>query len=181
MQGNIRIIGGRFKGKKIPVLTEATLRPTPNRVRETLFNWLMHDLPEAMCLDAFSGSGALGLEALSRGAKKVVLLEKSREIYAALKKTVASFDSQGIEIYHEDAFDYLKQTSLTFDIIFLDPPFQSDLLQKCLDLLKKTSVLTPNGRVYVESEEPITPAPEGWECLRHQKAGAVYYGLYSYG
>lgn len=187
MRGNIRIIAGRFKGKRIPVLETPGLRPTPNRIRETLFNWLMHDIPGARCLDSFAGSGALGFEALSRGATQVVLLEADLKTYAQLLKTAQTFQTTcrdsfaaSITIHHADALDYLKCTPLQFDIIFLDPPFQTACLSACLAMLnKRPALLTPSGLVYVESDQPLALDSAHWHCLRQQKAGAVYYGLYT--
>lgn len=180
MTGAIRIIGGRLKGKKIPVIAQSTLRPTPNRVRETLFNWLMQDIRGAVCLDAFAGSGALGLEAFSRGAKQVILLEKDLKTYEHLKKIIQSIGAEpAVSVFHTHALDYLKKTQPPFDIIFLDPPFQSNELPLCLDTLAYPSnILTPRGLVYIESSQPPLLDQAQWIGLRQQQAGSVYYGLY---
>jgi 16S rRNA (guanine966-N2)-methyltransferase len=189
MTGSIRIIGGNYKGKKIPVLSRTSLRPTPNRVRETLFNWLMHDISQAVCLDAFAGSGALGLEALSRGAKNVVFIEQDPAVYQHLKKTIATFlppthatqqVSSLVEVLNRNALDYLKHSPLSFDIIFLDPPFQSNDLAACLKQLTESKALSPQGILYIESNSPPPIDPAKWCCLRSQHAGSVYYGLYQW-
>lgn len=174
---SVRIIGGKYKGKKIPVLHQATLRPTPNRIRETLFNWLMHDIRNAVCLDAFAGSGALGFEALSRGAQQVTLIEKQPETFASLQQTANAFDVSSIELLQTDFFDYLKKSPRSFDIIFLDPPFHADLLMRCFQELSQSSLIKPQGLIYVESDRPLSPHPQ-WTSLREQHAGLVYYGLY---
>ncbi len=113
MKQIVRIIGGQFRGKKIHFPPEAGLRPTPDRVKETLFNWLMHDIPKARCLDAFAGSGGLGLEAFSRGAARVVFVEQSPAVYAYLNKTLAEFNTNKLQLVHQDALAYLKNNYRT--------------------------------------------------------------------
>lgn len=177
MSGKIRIISGQFKGKTITVLNQDSLRPTPNRVRETLFNWLMHDIRHTVCLDGFAGSGALGLEALSRSAKSVVLLEKDPLIYKQLKQTAGAFQSEAIQLVQTDFFSFLKQTTIVFNLVFLDPPFDKELLPACLDALGSSPALLAGGLVYLESDQPL-PHPAEWEVVKSSKAGSVYYGLY---
>src|SRR3990167_149658 len=123
MPGKIKIIAGIYKGKTLPVINTAHLRPTPNRVRETLFNWLMFEIKAYTCLDAFAGSGALGIEALSRGAKKVILLEKDKEVFNKLEKTTQSLKNDAIIPLKADFFTFITTTKEQFDLIFLDPPF----------------------------------------------------------
>jgi 16S rRNA (guanine966-N2)-methyltransferase len=178
MSGKIHIIGGQFKGKALSVVNQQTLRPTPNRVRETLFNWLMHDIRHATCLDGFAGSGALGLEALSRGAQSVVLLEKDPVVYKQLKQTTNSFQSDAIQLVQTDFFSFLKQTTQAFNLIFLDPPFDSNLLPKCLDALSSSPALKPSGLVYLESNLPLPDPALDWEVMKTSKAGNVHFGLY---
>lgn len=178
MTGKIRIIGGLFKGKHLPVLEHPSLRPTPNRIRETLFNWLMHDIQNAYCLDAFAGSGALGCEALSRGANSVVLLEKDLRLYVHLKKTLTSLEKKGLTLIHTDAIHYLETTSNQFDIVFLDPPFQSSLLPDCIHQLTTRPVLKPQGLLYVESAESLLLDEIRWQEIHYKKTGKVYYGLF---
>lgn len=171
----IQIIAGRYRGKKLPVLSQDTLRPTPNRVRETLFNWLMHEIPGSTCLDAFAGTGALGFEAISRGAAQVTMLEQDLQTFRQLD-AVASVFQPAPHLLHQDTPQYLQHCTQSFDLIFLDPPFHSDLLNTCLQILAERSLLTTQGFVYVESDKPI-PVPHTWQCHRMKKAGQVYYGL----
>lgn len=183
MKQVVQIIGGRFRGKKLPVLTLDGLRPTPNRVRETLFNWLMHDIHGARCLDAFAGSGALGFEAYSRGASQVILLEHHPQAYAQLSKLASDLSSSTntsssqLMIKHVDAHLFLKNTTEQFNLIFLDPPFSKDDLLPCIKLLERPGLLAKGGLVYIESAKAIDlPA---WETLKLKRAGQVVYGLYT--
>lgn len=178
MKQQIKIIGGRFKGRVVNFPETAEIRPTPNRVRETLFNWLMHDIKNACCLDAFAGSGALGFEAFSRGAARVVFVEQTRTVYHHLKREAQRFGSPELIIVHHEASTYLKQTNTPFDIIFLDPPFSQDQLIKCLPTLENSQVLRPHGLLYIESEKEMTLNPAHWKKLRLKETGQVTYGLY---
>lgn len=178
MKQTVRIIGGQWRGKKIQFPTVHAIRPTPDRVRETLFNWLMHDIQGARCLDAFAGSGALGLEALSRGAGQVTLLEKTPEVYRYLKQLAPSFNSTKLHVIQADACHFLQHSTLSFDIIFLDPPFASHYLSTCIDLLCHSSLLVSQGLLYVESPNQIALDPANWEVLKFKQTGAVCYGLY---
>ena len=177
MKEGIRIIGGKFRGKKIPVLDAPDLRPTPARVRETLFNWLGHKVNQSRCLDAFAGSGLLGLEALSRGASKVTLIEHSLAAYRHLKKIGSAFEHHDIDIFHQDSLQFIAGSALKYDIIFLDPPFESTLLYQVMDLIASSDILAEDAVVYTESSEPIRPG-SWWVELKNKKAGQVYYGLY---
>ena len=177
MKQTVRIIGGLYRGKKIPFLDSNGLRPTPDRVRETVFNWLMHDIRQARCLDAFAGSGAMGFEALSRGASAVTLIEKSPAVATHLNRIITELKQPQIKVIHTDALEYIRNTKDTFDIIFLDPPFQSNLLTNCLNQLGQSTVLREQGLVYVESASEIDAPQSTWKRLKHQKAGQVYYGL----
>lgn len=180
----IRIIGGEFRGRKINFLndfsTGCELRPTPDRVRETLFNWLSQPIVNAECLDAFAGSGALSFEAISRGAKHVTSIEQSPSVAKDIQENTERFKInaifQRLNILNTNTLDYLTQTTQTFDIIFLDPPFQKDLLKPSLLLIQQRRLLRSNGYLYVESNEPIEL--ENWHCFRSKKAGNVYYGLF---
>lgn len=178
MKQTIRIIGGQFRGKKLHFPETEGLRPTPNRVRETLFNWLMHDIRDAHCLDAFAGSGALGFEAYSRGAAKVILLEKETDVYANLLKTALTFDSPKLSIQKTDACEFLQQTKEHFNIVFLDPPFAKNYLPHCLDLLAHSDVLTKDGLLYLESPHEITIDQAIWQQIKLKHAGQIVYGLY---
>ena len=176
MTGQIKIIAGQFKGKKIKVPDMLDCRPTPNRVRESLFNTLQFDIRDANCLDAFSGSGALGLEAYSRGAQTVVFLEKEPRAFFNLKKTLADFkaSSASLELYQLDCMDYLNQTRRQFDIIFLDPPFRQNLWQSVCEIIHRNNILTPEGILYIEAPQLIQLPSSDWQLYKHQKMSSVY-------
>lgn len=174
----IRIIGGQYRGKKLTFPVIDGLRPTPDRVRETLFNWLMHTIHDARCLDAFAGSGALGFEAFSRGAGSVVFIEKSHAAFAHLQKTAATFNSPKLTVLNQDACTYMQQTKAAFDVIFLDPPFSHNQLPECINTLENSPILAPGGLIYLESPHEIELNPAIWEQVKLKKAGQVCYGLY---
>ena len=178
MKQTIRIIGGVYRGKKLNFPDLVGLRPTPDRVRETLFNWLMGEIRDACCLDAFAGSGALGFEAFSRGASKVVFIEQAPIAYNNLKQIASSFSAPNLIVIKADANEYLLTSKEQFDIVFLDPPFLQDHLSQCMDTLAQTAVLAPHGLVYVESPDEIKIAPDVWEKIKLKRAGQVVYGLY---
>ena len=184
MNETIRIIGGQYRGKKLSFKAHDGLRPTPDRVRETLFNWLMHDIRDASCLDAFAGSGALGFEAFSRGAAHVTLIEQAQPTFLTLQQQAALFNSgrrealQKLAVIQTDAVNYLKTTTQSFDIIFFDPPFSKPQLYTTIDWLGEAPCLKPGGLLYVESREEITLALDHWETLKLKQAGHVIYGLY---
>ncbi|KTD19664.1 16S rRNA (guanine(966)-N(2))-methyltransferase RsmD [Legionella londiniensis] len=178
MKQTVRIIGGKYKGKKIHFPAIEGLRPTPDRVRETLFNWLMHDIAGAHCLDAFAGSGALGLEAYSRGAEEVVFLEAEPRAWSNLKKNITSFDENRLSVFKANALSYFQKAGKTFNIIFLDPPFAKGYLPQCLAALEKSQILLPEGLLYMESEQEITVNEQYWQQLKLKKAGHVVYALY---
>lgn len=182
--GQLRIIGGIWKRTPIPVLDLPGLRPTPDRVRETLFNWLGQDLTGWRCLDLFAGSGSLGLEAASRGAANATLLDQDPKACALIGALINKLKaSDRIQIHRADALRWLESHEKTgisdpFDLIFLDPPFGSDLLKKALP--KALNCLTPGGLVYVESDQPLdTPWLDalGLTAVRADKAGTVHYHL----
>lgn len=177
MKSIIRIIGGQYRGKKLSVPDIEGLRPTPDRVRETLFNWLMNDIRGARCLDAFAGTGALGLEAFSRGAAEVCFIEKNNTAVKHLQMLLSSFNTKQLSIIHGDANDFIRQSKLLFDVVFLDPPFNSNLLAITLETLRQSTLLNPNGLVYIESAEEIVPDPLRWLIVKQKKAGMVFYGL----
>ncbi len=174
----IRIIGGTYRGKKISFPAIEGLRPTPDRVRETLFNWLMHDVREATCLDAFAGSGALGFEAFSRGAHAVTLVEQSPVAYANLKKQALSFQSARLNVIQADAATFLAETPLAFDVIFFDPPFANLSLFEGPLKQGAAHALRPGGFLYLESPHEIALDRTVWEPLKLKQAGRVFYSLY---
>jgi 16S rRNA (guanine966-N2)-methyltransferase len=171
-KGKIRIIAGEFRGRRIPVPDRPGLRPTPDRVRETLFNWLGQSLVGLSCLDLFAGSGALGFEAASRGAARVVMVEHDRAVFEVLKKTRDTIGAKQVELVLEDAFAYLKRTEESFDVVFLDPPFGQNALPAVFRQLGQHCGLERGARVYVESSEPFA-AGEGWRELKRARAGQV--------
>ena len=177
MKQVIRIIGGQYRGKKIAFPDGDGLRPTPDRVRETLFNWLMNDIRNARCLDAFAGSGALGLEAFSRGAAEVCLIEQQKSTFIHLQTIISGFKASNLTLMNTNACDFIRQTKRVFDIIFLDPPFDANLLTPCLIDLSEHSILPTGGLVYIESSQEIISDPLQWESLKQKRAGQVVYGL----
>ena len=150
------------------------LRPTPDRVRETLFNWLGQRLDGRNCLDLFAGSGALGFEAASRGAARVVMVENDRGVFAGLQETRDLVGARQVELVLGDAFEYLSKGDGRFDVVFLDPPFRQNALPALLERLPAR--LAPGARVYVEAPEALEPA-EGWRELKRSRAGQVSYQL----
>jgi 16S rRNA (guanine966-N2)-methyltransferase len=170
----VRIIGGEHRGRRIAVAERPGLRPTPDRVRETLFNWLGQRLDGLACLDLFAGSGALGFEAASRGAARVVMVENDRAAFVALEKIKDLLKARNIDLQFTDAFDYLRRGEERFDVVFLDPPFGQNALAAALERLPAR--LTPGARVYVEAPQPLQlSAP--WRELRRDRAGQVSYQL----
>jgi len=179
-QHQLRIVGGRHRGRRLPVLDQPGLRPTADRVRETLFNWVAPTIAEARCLDLFAGSGALGLEACSRGAGEVVLIERAAAAARQLEVNVRTLGERSVEVVRADALDWLATTPpRPFDLIFLDPPFAADLLAPALTRLIEDGWVAPGGRLYVERgrQEGLPEAPPGWVLLRDKCAGQVRYGL----
>jgi len=172
--GSLRVIGGKYRSRVLRVPQRPGLRPTPDRVRETLFNWLGQDLSGLACLDLFSGSGALGFEAASRGATRVVLVEKDRAVVAELERSRAALGASQVAIVCVDAADYVKRERERFDVVFLDPPFRQNALPGILESLGPR--LEPGARVYVESEAPVE-AGAPWAELKRARAGQVSYQL----
>lgn len=176
--GRIRIIAGQWRGRRLAVPAAPGLRPTPDRVRETLFNWLAPRVPGARCLDLFAGSGALGLEAASRGAGEVVLVERSRPVVAALEAAVAALGAGTVvRVVAGDALDWLAPGRGPFDLIFLDPPYAGGLLDPALAVIHRAGLLAPGGRLYLEDRRADVPLPPGWRILRQGRAGEVRFAL----
>ena len=156
------------------------LRPTAERIRETLFNWLVPHMHGARCLDLFAGTGALGLEALSRGAGEVVFVEKSAAAAKALRANVALLEATGADVCQADALEYLAAAGASpFDIVFLDPPFAADMLEDLCRLLDETSLVKNGSLVYLEDDRARPPVnlPESWTLLKSKTAGNVRYAL----
>jgi len=177
-KGRIRIIGGQYRSRLLRVAARPGLRPTPDRVRETLFNWLGQDLSGAACLDLFAGSGALGFEAASRGASRVVMIESDRVALSALEASRTALGATQVEIIGSGAEAYLKSARERFDVVFLDPPFRQNAVPGLLARLPR--VLSARARVYAESAEPVDAA-EGWHELKRSRAGGVSYQLFEWG
>ena len=171
---SVRIIGGRLRRHQIFFPDAVGLRPTPDRVRETLFNWLGQDLTGKTCLDLFAGSGALGFEAASRYAKRVVMVEMAKPVYSQLQQNQARLKLEDIvELHYQSALSFLAKHHTLFDLIFLDPPFASNELMQILPLLP--SHLTQQGLLYIEAAQPLTLPVGHW--LKQGKAGEVHFGL----
>ena len=170
----VRIIGGRHRGRVVRFPAAPGLRPTPDRVRETLFNWLGQDLTGWRTLDLYAGSGALSLEAVSRGATLAVAVDRNPALIRALQATAIAFGALGIEVHAAGAVEYLAHETRTFDVVFLDPPFDTD---PWLSLLPPCATrVAPAGFIYAEAARELAP-PEGLRVWRHARAGAVHYHL----
>lgn len=180
--GTINIIGGQWRSRKIAVIDANGLRPTPNRVRETLFNWLQADIFNSYCLDLFAGSGALSFEAASRGAKSVIQIENNAAAFAMLKTNAEKLSATHVEIYQTDALSYLQNTSnQQFDVVFIDPPFGLGLVEQSCEWLEKNSWLAPFAKIYVETEINLSfQIPQNWQLLKSKTAGEVAYQLFEY-
>ncbi|MHB1084093.1 MAG: 16S rRNA (guanine(966)-N(2))-methyltransferase RsmD [Thiobacillus sp.] len=170
----VRIIGGQFRRRLLDFPGSTGLRPTPDRVRETLFNWLGQDLPGWTCLDLFAGSGALGFEAASRGAQRVIMIERDAQAVAALEKNRGVLGASGIDVLRVDALAWLAKNRETFDLIFVDPPFDSGLAQTVLAELALH--LKSGGHVYVEQGSAAI-APPGFIIHRSGRAGRSHFAL----
>ena len=179
MNQNLRIIGGEWRGRRIRFPGEGGIRPTPDRVRETLFNWLMARVPGSRCLDLFAGSGALGLEALSRGAAHATFIERERRNVASLRETTALLAPGRSTVIEADALAWLAGPPQSFDIVFLDPPFAAGVLVEATCLLEARGWLAADAYIYMEMPaKAVVPAlPGGWESHRSGRAGAVGYHL----
>lgn len=179
-RGEIRIIGGEWRGRKVRFPQAATLRPTPDRVRETVFNWLQFDVAGTRCLDLFAGSGALGFEALSRGASRVVFVERDAAAAAAIRDTLDRLHCDRGRVEQQDAFQFLASAPPEpFDIVFLDPPYDQRWLERSCALLERGDWLASSAWIYLEDAASAgAPClPSGWALLRSKTAGDVGYHL----
>jgi 16S rRNA (guanine966-N2)-methyltransferase len=170
----IRITGGEWRSRLIEVPDAPGLRPTPDRVRETLFNWLGHDLSGLACLDLFAGSGILGFEAASRGADHVALVEHSRPAFAALKKHADGFACPRLELFCCDALKFVPLSGRRFDLVFLDPPYGKGWLARIEPRLDQLAA--PNARLYAEAEMPLERLGR-WSVVKQGRAGQVFFHL----
>lgn len=174
----LRIVGGRWRGMRIDFPPIEAIRPSPDRVRETLFNWLQAQIVGTRCLDLFAGSGALGIEALSRGAAAVTFVDREPQIGRHLTQTLERLGASGASVQVEDAARFLNRPPQPFDVVFLDPPFASALLQTAFTRLPQ-GWLAPEAHIYVEcpADAPLPPLPAGWMVYRSKQAGQVGYHL----
>jgi len=176
-RGKLRIIGGRWRGSRIAVPEGVALRPSGDRVRETLFNWLAPRLPGAHCLDLFAGTGVLGLEALSRGAAACCFIEREPRLVSELRRNAGRLGAAGAEILEMDALRYLAGERRPYDVVFLDPPFGAADIGKLCTLLA-AGWLASDALVYIETSRDEAPAlPPGWDWRRRKTAGGVSFGL----
>lgn len=178
--GELRLIGGRWRGRRLPVIDQPGLRPTSDRTRETLFNWLAPVIDGSCCLDCFAGAGALGLEAASRGAARVVMIEQSALAARQLRENCALLSAGAVEVVQGDALAWLHHPCpQPFDLVFLDPPFSGDLMARSCGLLARGGWVAPGSLIYLETDVAGTlPAlPDAWELLRQKRAGQVRYAL----
>jgi 16S rRNA (guanine966-N2)-methyltransferase len=175
----LRIIGGTWRGRRLRFPPSPEIRPTPDRVRETLFNWLGTRVSGARCLDLFAGSGALGLEALSRGAGHVTFVERDAAAVRELRARLAEWGAKGAQVEQADATRFLGRPGEPFDVVFLDPPFASDLLARAAELLERGNWLAPGALIYVEcaARTGLPPLPESWTLAKQKQAGEVGYHL----
>jgi 16S rRNA (guanine966-N2)-methyltransferase len=178
-KGSIRIIGGSHRGRKLPVLMSEGLRPTTDRVKETVFNWLMPFIQDSLCLDCFAGSGGLGFEALSRGASHVSFVELNKAAAQQLLENQRLLKSSNISIVNSDVLIFIEKSINKFDIVFIDPPFRKNLVEQTAKQLDQHS-LADNALIYVEmeSEDNNQQLPTNWTLLKEKIAGQVVYRLY---
>lgn len=177
--GSVRIVAGRLRGSKLPVPEAPGLRPTSDRVRETLFNWLMPVIEGSRCLDLFAGTGALGIEAASRGAREVVLVEHDARLARALESQLERLRVPEARVVAVTAESFLRGAATPYDIVFLDPPFARDLWHAVAEALEQGGWLSERAQIYVESPRDLAPAlPARWQLWREGATGEVRYALY---
>lgn len=178
-RNHLRIIGGRWRGRKLAFPSVDGLRPTGDRIRETLFNWLGAYLPDSRCLDLFAGSGALGIEALSRGAAQVTLLEQHPQAAAQLQSHLRTLNAETGQVIATDALRWLNQPGTPMDIVFIDPPFQADLWQATCAALENHGWLNSGCAIYIETprDYPLQVPPQ-WRLHREKHSGQVSYRLF---
>lgn len=177
-RNRLRIIAGTWRGRRLAFAPLPGLRPTPDRVRETLFNWLAPVIRGTRCLDLFAGSGALGLEAASRGAAGVVLVDSDAVVVRTLKEQVQALGASQVRVEHAEGLVYLRGLPQPFDVVFLDPPFGLGLLAGCMQQLETGGWLAEEAWVYLEAERGLELSlPDGWQLYRSKTAGQVDYHL----
>jgi len=174
----LRIIGGKWRSRRFSFLNLPGVRPTPNRIRETLFNWLQNHIEDAHCLDLFTGSGALGLEALSRGAASVTFVDESPRILEHIEKQLKVFSADNAHLLRAKIPKDLSKPSQKFNVIFLDPPFRENLLPTTAEKLEKLDMLNHDSYIYIEAEANLVlDLPLNWEIIKRRKSGQVAYYL----
>lgn len=177
--GSVRVIAGNWRGRRIPFPQVAEVRPTPDRVRETLFNWLQGEVADRRVLDLFAGSGALGLEALSRGAREAVFVEQHHVVAEALVANLSRLGAVGGAVINGDVFEYLRRAPRSFDLVFLDPPFAQGRLTELCTLLEQGGWLNASAVIYIEraadADAPVVPV--NWTMVREMRAGEVRSSL----
>jgi len=180
MSNKVKIIGGQWRGRNLPFPDIAGLRPTPARVRETLFNWLQYDIAVSRCLDLYAGSGALGIEAASRGAKQVVQVDNNAQVCRQLKANTELLSALQLKIVQQDVFRYLAGDATAFNLVFLDPPFAQGLAIQAANWLEDKLWLASDAKIYIEVESQLKIAglPENWDMLKHKTTGEVGYYLF---
>jgi 16S rRNA (guanine966-N2)-methyltransferase len=177
-QSSVRIIAGQWKGRRLK-LVAAGIRPTPDRIRETLFNWLAPVIEGRRGVDLFAGTGALGIEALSRGAAQMVFVERHRAVARRLREVLQELACTAGQVFNTDAGRFLQREPKAFDLVFLDPPFDGPSLENLCTLLGSRGWLAPEAYVYLETghRQGLPSLPDSWELLRQQSAGEVAYAL----
>jgi 16S rRNA (guanine966-N2)-methyltransferase len=180
--GNLRIIGGIWRGRKLTFPDVSGLRPTGDRVRETVFNWLQPVLGGSRCVDLFAGSGALGLEAASRGAAAVTLVEADRSAYQQLQTNLTSLSAEQCDLFYGRAEQFLKSQNKAFDVVFIDPPYQANLWTSVAELLTSKQLLNDGARIYLEypKQQDMPELPPSWYLLKEKQAGDVKYCLFEF-
>ena len=176
--GKVRIISGKWRGRKLPVPDSESLRPTPDRIRETLFNWLQNDIAGAKCLDLYAGSGILGFEAVSRGAKSATLVEQNQETCRQLEDNITLLNVDNIRVINAEALAWLRSNRESYDLIFLDPPFSENLIEKSCQLIRDTGCLKATGLIYIETGRK-QPLPSFLDIKKQGTAGQIMYLLAS--
>lgn len=181
--GQVRVIGGEWRGRKLAVPDAEGLRPTPDRVRETLFNWLQFSIAGKTCLDAFTGSGALAVEALSRGAVEVTAIERDIKVTKQLSKLLSPLAGERLKLINADALSWLEQQpAQPFEVVFLDPPFGLPLLEPACQLLEEKGWLAENALIYVEQAKQqagLVHLPANWILQKDKQVGDVHFSLYT--
>ncbi|ATC83587.1 MULTISPECIES: 16S rRNA (guanine(966)-N(2))-methyltransferase RsmD [Pseudoalteromonas] len=180
--GFIRVISGQFRGRKLPVKNVEGLRPTTDRIKETVFNWLMQDTRDATVLDCFAGSGGLGFEALSRFAKSTTFIELDASAAKQIEQNISTLKLENAQVKHTNSLSYLEQknTNSPFNLVFVDPPFRKNLAQSSCDLLENNQWLSEDALIYVEVETELSSfsQPDNWLLIKEKKAGQVFCRLY---